>query len=129
MKPSDRKEDDAVKIAHHPFHRSYATGAVCSLRPKSSKQEVDRFLQLMGLEEDANKQVIIRELCNGEFTPLPMTLHHFLTPTNSSRSTTIMVFTTSRLNHHPQRATDNSLGSSSITSEVILRVDETVYAR
>ncbi len=36
------------------------------MRPKSSKQEVDRFLQLMGLEQEADNSVTIREVCVGE---------------------------------------------------------------
>jgi sulfite reductase alpha subunit-like flavoprotein len=54
------------------FSTSYAVGAVCSIRPKSSPQDVERFLKLSDLEAEADKPITIKEMCIGKPGPDPV---------------------------------------------------------
>ena len=44
---------------------SYAPGSICSLRPETSPEEVDTFLKLNKLEDEADRPMIIDTLNDG----------------------------------------------------------------
>lgn len=41
----------------------YAPGSICSLRPETSSEEVDTFLKLNKLEDEADRPMVI-DICN-----------------------------------------------------------------
>jgi sulfite reductase alpha subunit-like flavoprotein len=50
-------------------HTPYATGSVAVLHPRCSDTEVETFLELNGLEAEADRQLVVRSSVPGEFPP------------------------------------------------------------
>lgn len=46
---------------------NYPPGSVCSLHPRCSDEEVDEFLEMNGLVEEADKVVVIKSNLPGGF--------------------------------------------------------------